>query len=366
MTASLEMSVAGASPVQMAARLPRLSGNEARALDLVARHAASLDLTLGQHEGVPAAWQISLTPGVAPGLLAADAYGAEIEWAGARLHLSLPRTAPTAWLSARHPDLEPAPLSDALAALALESLLADIQASVAGLSPAGPARVSVAGAELPPLAHVWTLSARAQGSGDVIYARLAADGLGLMLLAGLLAQRAAPANGLALDALPVRVRAEIGAVTLPAAELGTLHVRDVLLLDHYFVSEQGELWLSAGQGQGLRVRADASTYIVTQGWTPLMTDTPADAAPQPDAPPSAAPLAVADIPVKLTFDLGERSLTLAQLQSLQVGATFDLQRPLADGPVMIRANGALVGTGNLVQIDERIGVVIATLGSAAA
>ncbi|WP_249279136.1 type III secretion system cytoplasmic ring protein SctQ [Bordetella genomosp. 5] len=366
MTASLEMSVAGASPVQIAARLPRLSGNEARALDLVARHAASLDVILGQHEGVPAAWQISLTPGVAPGLLAADAYGAEIEWAGARLHLSLPRSAPTAWLAARHPELEPAPLSDALAALALESLLADIQASVAGLSPAGPARVGVAGAELPPLSHVWTLSARAQGSGDVIYARLAADDLGLMLLAGLLAQRAAPANGLALDTLPVRVRAEIGAVTLTAAELGTLQARDVLLLDHYRVSEQGELWLSAGQGQGLRVRADASTYIVTQGWTSLMTDTPADAAPQPEAQPSAAPLAVADIPVTLTFDLGERSVTLAQLQSLQVGATFDLQRPLADGPVMIRANGALVGTGNLVQIDERIGVVIATLGSAAA
>ncbi|WP_255032439.1 type III secretion system cytoplasmic ring protein SctQ [Bordetella genomosp. 1] len=366
MSASLDLNPGAAAPAQLAARLPRLSGNEARALDLVARHGAALDIVLGQGGPRPGAWQVSLTPGVADGLLAGDAFGAEIEWAGARLHLTLPRAAPAAWLAERHPELAPAPLPDALAALALEGLLAEIQESVAGLSPAGPARVTAAEAELPALPHLWTLSARANGSGATVYARLAADGLGLLLLAGLLAQGAIARNGLALEALPVLLRADIGATRLPASALATLQPRDVLLLDHYYVSEQGELWLSAGQGQGLRVRADASTYIVTQGWTSLMTEPQADAAPQAEAQAPAAPLALADIPVNLTFDLGERRITLAQLQTLQVGATFDLQRPLADGPVMIRANGALVGTGNLVQIDDRIGVVLATLGPGAA
>ena len=50
------------------------------------------------------------------------------------------------------------------------------------------------------------------------------------------------------------------------------------------------------------------------------------------------------------------------LRRLQPGETFDLQKPLASGPVMIRANGALLGTGSLVEVDGRVGVTIATLG----
>ena len=52
----------------------------------------------------------------------------------------------------------------------------------------------------------------------------------------------------------------------------------------------------------------------------------------------------------------------AELRALQPGAIFDLQRPLADGPVMIRANGALIGTGDLVEVEGRIGVRVGTLG----
>lgn len=90
---------------------------------------------------------------------------------------------------------------------------------------------------------------------------------------------------------------------------------------------------------------------------------------QTATPPEAAagePLDVDAIPVRLTFDLGERTLTLAELRRLQPGETFDLQRPLADGPVMIRANGALVGTGTLVELDGRVGVTIGTLGKGGA
>ena len=40
--------------------------------------------------------------------------------------------------------------------------------------------------------------------------------------------------------------------------------------------------------------------------------------------------------------------------------------PLADGPVLVRANGALVGSGELVEIDGRIGVTLHRLGKAGA
>ncbi|HZH56873.1 MAG TPA: type III secretion system cytoplasmic ring protein SctQ [Burkholderiaceae bacterium] len=77
---------------------------------------------------------------------------------------------------------------------------------------------------------------------------------------------------------------------------------------------------------------------------------------------SEEPLDLDAVPVRLSFDLGDRTVSLAELRCLQPGAVFDLQRPLSDGPVMIRANGALVGTGELVDLDGRIGVRVGTLG----
>jgi len=88
---------------------------------------------------------------------------------------------------------------------------------------------------------------------------------------------------------------------------------------------------------------------MTEPATPDPGETPAQAE---------ATLDTDQIPVRLTFDLGEREFTLAQLRSLHPGCTFDLERPIADGPVMVRANGLLLGSGRLVDIDGRIGVVL--------
>ena len=60
------------------------------------------------------------------------------------------------------------------------------------------------------------------------------------------------------------------------------------------------------------------------------------------------------------FELGERSLSLHELQTLAPGFTFDLGRDLRQA-VQIRANGMLIGTGELVDIDGRIGVVVTSL-----
>ncbi|GAB1387144.1 hypothetical protein MASR1M59_22920 [Melaminivora sp.] len=69
---------------------------------------------------------------------------------------------------------------------------------------------------------------------------------------------------------------------------------------------------------------------------------------------------LADLPVRLSFDLGELTLTLAQLQALQPGQALALGRPLA-GAVQVRANGVLIGAGELVQIDGQLGVSLSHL-----
>lgn len=351
------------------AALPRLTANEAQALSLVARHGADFIVELppaggAAAEAQPAAWRVGFTPGVADALRQAMTRQVAFEWSGALFRLSLPDAVLSLWLAARLPDLAPGPLPEALQAAALEALLGEAAAALSGLSPGGPARVldEPIDAHLP---NTWTLTLAAH-DGANCRAVLECDSLGLMLLAGLLSARVAPAdNALHADALPVRLRAEIGAARLPSGLLQSLRERDVVLLDEYFVGPQGELWLGIPQGQGLRVRAEQSSYLVTQGWTSLMTETPTPAEHDAGQAQPAEPLDLDAIPVRLTFDLGERSLTLAELRRLQPGETFDLQRPLTGGPVMIRANGALLGTGSLVEVDGRVGVTIATLGKPA-
>lgn len=355
-----DMDAMNASTARTAA-LPRLTASQAQALTLVAIHGADLRVALPALEGAetaPGAWRLGLTPGAPQALRQAASHRADLEWAGAALRLSLPPDALAAWTDARLPDLGPGDLPEALRAAALETLLAEAVAALSPVSAGGPVRV-LAEPRDAALPHAWTLAARAEARGETALAVLESDDLGLMLLAGLLGRVPPDAAG-AIDAsvLPVRLRAEIGRAGLPAAELRALDAGDVILLDEYLVGPEGELWLGIPQGQGLRVRAEHSSYLVTQGWTSLMTQT---VPPEEDAP-SAEPLDVDAVPVRLSFDLGDRAMTLAELRQLQPGAVFDLQRPLTDGPVMIRANGALVGTGELVDVDGRIGVRVGTLG----
>ncbi|WP_313625243.1 type III secretion system cytoplasmic ring protein SctQ [Achromobacter sp.] len=346
--------------------LPRLTANEARARSLIAHHGADLRVVLPPQpddDAQPATWRLGFTPGVPAAVRQTATMMADLEWAGARLRVGLPPSAAQGWLAARFPDLDPGDVPPALAALAIESLLAEAMAALSASSPGGPARVVALDAGASPLPQAWTLTARNPVNGDTVYASLEADGLGLMLLAGLVSSAAPSDNGIAVDTVPVRVAARLGWTDLPAAELRELQARDTIFLDQYLVTPEGELWLAAG-GQGLRVRPEQSSYLVTHGWTSLMTETPQSPA---DAEAGAqTPFDIDAIPVRLTFELGERHLTLGELRQLQPGQSFDLERPLADGPVIVRANGALLGTGELVEIDGRIGVTLRSVGKAGA
>ncbi|OZI20017.1 hypothetical protein CAL26_20915 [Bordetella genomosp. 9] len=96
-----------------------------------------------------------------------------------------------------------------------------------------------------------------------------------------------------------------------------------------------------------------------------MVSTPAQA--EPAAMPEAGTLPGAEgpdvdrIPVHLVFDLGELNMPLGELRRLRPGEFFDLQRRIDAGPVHIRANGTLIGTAELVDIDGRIGARVLTL-----
>ena len=71
-----------------------------------------------------------------------------------------------------------------------------------------------------------------------------------------------------------------------------------------------------------------------------------------------APVGILDadaIPVNLVFLAGETEVALRDLERVAPGYVFDLGRPV-DRHVEVRANGRRIGIGELVEIDQRVGV----------
>jgi type III secretion protein Q len=80
---------------------------------------------------------------------------------------------------------------------------------------------------------------------------------------------------------------------------------------------------------------------------------PADAEP-------AAP--IGQVQVRLNFDVGHHDISLDELARLQPGEVLKLDQPVAD-LVTVRANGVKVGTGTLVEVEGRVGVMLTLLAS---
>lgn len=70
---------------------------------------------------------------------------------------------------------------------------------------------------------------------------------------------------------------------------------------------------------------------------------------------SAAGVAVEQLPVNLVFVAGELQVPLGELRTQGPGHVYDLAGRL-DGHVEIRANGRVIGVGELVALEGRIGV----------
>ncbi len=335
----------------------RFTGNEAQARSLIAQRALDCALTLG---GV--AWRLSLEPVSAPLPPSAVDWVLEGQWGGAPFVLQVPATTAQSWVAERFPGLDLATLPAALVDATIEEVMAAVIDALEALA-RGPAelhRVSTRGVKRVPPAHSFALTLA--GDTQVIHAALTTDTLGLTLIAGLFSRLPEKPNVIGEEAFPLCLRAEIGRSTFTAAALASLVVHDLILIDHVWVSQSGELWLG-DDGFGLLVRCEDTRLIVTHPFSPIGMRMPVtDPLLKPPVSP-VAPVTAETIPITLVFDLGERCLTLGELRRLQTGQVLDLGKPLATA-VNIRANGALIGYGELVEVDGRIGVCVAELAEA--
>ena len=71
--------------------------------------------------------------------------------------------------------------------------------------------------------------------------------------------------------------------------------------------------------------------------------------------------ALDELPLRLHILIDEKELSWAEVSRLAPGAILDLQRDPRDA-VRLAVNGRLLGTGELVEIEGRLGVKLLTWG----
>lgn len=339
---------------------PTLSANEARTRSMISREVSNRPVpALSADSDAP---ELSLQPlaqGAAPTIFS-DPHWLEFEWAGARVAVELPATAIDAWLRGLLDVSVPATLSAAWRESAivrgtgmLLNALGSTGRGLARLTAHGPCLTSDAPA------HAFDLMLRYPGSGEVVHGRLHVDGLGLLLAGGVVSNLPPLPATTDWQALPVPMRLSIGTTTLPVALLRTLGPGDVVLVTHRLVQDDDHLLLNVQTPdavKGVMVQVAGMQLTVVDTVRNIMLDTTNET-------DHATEFNWDDLPIRLTFDLGEKTLTLHELRRLQPGETMPLDRAL-DSCVTIRANGAVIGSGELVDIDGRLGVSVVSLNAA--
>lgn len=270
-----------------------------------------------------------------------------------------------------------------LQALALEGFLSELVEKAGLLGRGIPEFSTEAPTASLPFAYRWEIrptSEQVQANAAIptpMHGELRCDSLGQLIAGGVAAARLGgglPSGGLHAGDLRVRTRLHVGSARLSISALQALRPADVILVEDCTVRD-GIMTLLVGHSHCWRVRLQNQQLIILGGLTKTMnlTDEPGDAMFADDDTSSefdldddidvdAEPPSLDALPVTLTFDVGQRQMTVAQAFDLAAGTVLDLGRPLARA-VSIRSAGVRIGEGELVEIDGRIGVSITRIVS---
>jgi type III secretion protein Q len=346
--------------------LPRLSASEADALTTLARRAVEIPVSAWADSSSKPRLSLSLLheSDAAPVLTEARRFA--IEWAGARLYADFPLACVETWLATYlggERQTLPAAWREAAAERACQWLLSTLSDLGRGAAHLVGGAVSHEPPSAPPVGirQRFLLSLQLDPSAQqVMHGVLYLDGLALLLAASLLRDQPPIDGPVEREALPLVLRFTLGETRLPLAQLRSLGKGDVLFFAQSYMAPEGRLQLvlagSRGQWWTLGGRIEAETLHIE---TPIRAMTSQTPATESDSMDEQA-VDFEHVPVRLTFDIGERVITLGELEKMQPGETIALGRPLKEA-VTIRANGAPIGTGVLVDIDGRLGVSVTRL-----
>ncbi len=142
---------------------------------------------------------------------------------------------------------------------------------------------------------------------------------------------------------------EIGAIMLTVSELDQLEPADVLVLEPAENLINHELSVRLVSGDRFSVRIQDNQLTVMTGVRRMSDENRNDDVAN-----------MGDLPVRLTFDIGELVLPFSQVESLTSGYVINLEQPFTE-VVKIRSQNRVIGTGELVDINGKVGVRIVSL-----
>jgi len=359
-----------------ALKLPRLSGGEAAARTALSALASGLDT-----DDMAGGLRFSLIPVSFATGGNAD-FTRRFRWSGAQFALTGTKTLEK-HLAAHAFDcgasIEYAPV---LREVALERFLGELTRRLGMLGRGAPELVDDAPASELRFTYRWQAWPMAEGAAvdagcpSSMRGELHCDSLGQLIAGGLVTAFAKARNlpaSLSSNDLRVRMNLHIGHATLPFDSLRSLREADVVLLEACALRER-LITLSIGPSHSWLARLDNQRLIILEGPSKIMnlaqnaaaSPLDSDEAPLEDFGSfdmeNVEPTSLESLPVTLTFDIGQRQMTVAEAFKLSAGTVLDLGRPVGRA-VHIRSGGVRIGEGELVEIDGRVGVSIVRLVS---
>ena len=176
--------------------------------------------------------------------------------------------------------------------------------------------------------------------------------------------------------VPVRLSAEIAAIAVSVSELSQLRIGDLVLLPTGV--DPGALTIRAGsriiafgrhENGKIRIEQLIGGNAMDDDELDLPEneaehgDTEFDAQNDAEEDPPGEGLDVDQIEVLMRFGLGTVVITVAELRAISEGHTFSLP-PSETGEVSIAVSGREIGRGEIVQIEDRLGVRVTKLEAA--
>lgn len=174
------------------------------------------------------------------------------------------------------------------------------------------------------------------------------------VLADLLDEHLPPATQ-SLENLAWRWRVESGEALLSVAELRSLRLGDVVMLDDW---PEGQIRLVLNDRLQARAVLDGNTATLLEH--PVARPFAKEHCMTDSAVGACVESSLDDLPLTLVCQVGSVELTLAQLREMGAGSLLQLTPQLHDG-VDLMVNGRRIGQGQLVKMGEGLGVRLLSL-----